>query len=187
MGSRHAEEFHFVVTSDGSIDVYPENKSSSFKMALDKPFDFGDNAWEVALEFINYPYSWTNVGQPSGTIFKFYYNDEKGVQEIQFPNWLCDNMGKLVEFIQNQIEEKIGRGKIYVGLDSLNRFKISAVNSDFFDVGFSWPMMKLLGLDGHEKAASLTVEAFEARRKYLHFLKNVWKPEKWFDVNNVNL
>jgi hypothetical protein len=184
MGSRGLNQFSFIVTSDGSMKEFPSNRSSSFQIQLEKPLDFEDGEWEVALEYVNYPFSWMNLGNVAGTFFKYYYNDKNGVQEIHFPNWLCTDMGKVLKFMQSSINKSIGEGKIAIGLDSLDCFKITCDSLDF-DVGFSWQLMKLLGLSGGEFAEKMSMEEFDRRSKFRNFLRRIWR--KPFDYGNENL
>lgn len=184
MSFRHRDQFSFVLTSDGSMDVFPTNKTSSFKVELSRPLEFGEREWEVALEYVNYPYSWVNVGPAAGTEFKYFYDENSGVKELKFPNWLCNDKEKMVEYMNARIGEDIGPSKVIVALDRLDRFKIFG-KSLSLDVGMSWPMMKLLGLAGHPCAGELTVEEFEKRIKYRVCLNDVWK--KQFDYGDYLL
>ena len=52
--------FYMVLTSDASLDQYPENKPSEFKMQLPSQLHLSED-WEVAMTRIIYPYTWQNV------------------------------------------------------------------------------------------------------------------------------
>lgn len=173
MALRGRHQFSFVLTSDGSMSSFPTNKSSSFKVQLEKPLNFDEGEWVVGLEYVNYCYSWTNLGPAAGTIFKFFYNEDIGVKEVHFPNWLCTDMRKLVNFLQGSVNKIIGPDKVFIGLDSLDCLKIKS-DSAVFDVGFSLPLMKLLGLIGGENSDELLLDAFEKRVKYRRMLSRIW-------------
>lgn len=175
------DQFSFVLTSDGSRDMFPSNKTSAFKVELSRPLEFGDSEWEVALEYVNYPYSWVNVGPEAGTEFKYFYDNVSGVREIKFPDWLCDDKVKLIDFMNARIEEELGGPKIIVGLDRLDRFKIFG-KSLSLDIGMSWSMMKVLGLAGHPCAEEMTVVSFNKRIMYRGILNDIWK--KPFDYGD---
>lgn len=175
MAVRRDHQFVYVVTSDGCMDVYPDNKTSDFKIMLKDPIEVGDD-WEVALLDINYPYSWINVG-PDAKVFMKYYIDGL-LQEVHFPNWQCQTLEEAVKFIEKRIasKEEVGRSepRIVVGLDDLRRFKMWSTSADF-DVGFSPNLLKLLGLAGHTRADKLLLEAFEKRMSYRYLLASVTK------------
>jgi hypothetical protein len=166
-----------MVTSDGCMDLYPDNMTSDFRIMLKDPIDVGDD-WEVGLLSINYPYSLINVG-PGAKVFMKYYID--GVlQEINFPNWQSQSVQEVVKFIEKRIASKEEERKpgsssdIVVGFDDLMRFKMWSTSMDF-DVGFSPNLMKLLGLAGHERADNMTLDAFEKRMGYRDLLARVTK------------
>jgi hypothetical protein len=176
-----------MLTSDGSMDVYPENKTSQFKVMLKDPIDIGDDNWEVCLQGINYPYSWTNVGPSAKVYMKYYIDGRSGVHEIEFPDWQCESMKEVIGFLIKQVkareDEEIEEPKVYVTLDELGRFKMSCLSSSF-DVGFSPNMLKLLGLMGHEKAEILTVERFEERQKHRQFLNSIMADGILYEYND---
>ncbi len=177
MALRGSHEFPFILTSDGSLEAYPENKTSSFRILLKEPIDVGDDDWEVCLLSINYPYSWTNIGPSAKTSMKYYVGGDKiNVQEVNFPDWQCQSMSEVIKFMTKDafMGQQIAAGtKVWLRLDELGRFKLTGVLPDF-DVGFSDNMMKLLGLGGHERAEDLSLKAFERRQKHRDFLNQIW-------------
>lgn len=190
MAFRGADQFLFMLTSDASQDVYPENKSSSFRVLLKEPIDVGDDDWEVALLSINYPFSWTNVGPSAKVRMKFYVGSgAQHVQEISFPDWQCQSMTEVIQFMtkDNLISQHITPdSKVWLRLDELGRFKLTSMLPGF-DVGFSDNMLKLLGLAGHEKASSMSMRAFERRQRHRNFLNHVWAKDKYFDYGDKDL
>ena len=184
MASRGDEQFIYILTSDGCMDVYPDNKSSDFRIMLKDPIDLEDD-WEVGLLDINYPYTWTNVG-PAARVYMKYFLDHK-VHEINFPDWQCHSMKEVIKFIEKRLTSE-GEGatkqaaKVHVGLDELGRFKMGSTAPEF-DYGFSPNMMKLLGIAGHDEADRFTMEAFESRQATRDRLYTVYKDENPFDAN----
>lgn len=185
MSSRGEDQFIYILTSDGCMDVYPDNKTSDFRIMLKDPIDLEDD-WEVGLLDINYPYTWTNVG-PAAKVYMKYFLDHK-VHEIEFPDWQCHSMKEVIKFIEKRLtseEEGVGgkqTSKVHVGLDELGRFKLGSAAPEF-DYGFSQNMMKLLGIAGHEEAEKFTMEAFESRHVARERLYTVYKDENPFDAN----
>lgn len=178
MGSRGTDQFYFILTSDGSMDVYPDNKTSSFRISLKDPINVTEDDWEMSLISINYPYTWTNVGNASKVYMKYCTSFEKGTREIAFPDWLCQSVKEVVEFVSKEIQKDLNNDasdwRVWFTLDELGRFKISS-NSPEFDVGFSPNMLKLLGLAGHPEAEKLTVAFFEDRQRSREVLRSCWR------------
>lgn len=188
MTLRGADQFYFFLSSDGSMDIHPDNKSSKFKVSLKQEVDFGDEDWEVGLVSINYPYSWTNVGPSAGTVLKYYLDEERGEQQIKFPNWYCRKVEDLIQFIEelfkkNEEGDKEKKSKVWIKLDELQRVKITCGEPQF-DIGFSDPLMRILGLSGHPQAQLLTIEAFERRQLHRSVLDSLWRKDIKFDWNS---
>lgn len=191
MVSRGEDQFSFILTSDGSMDVYPDNKTSQFKVMLKDPIDVGDEAWEVSLQSINYPYSWTNMGPSAKVHMKFYVDSRNGEREINFPDWQCETLREVVDFISHEITkiEKSSRVKspsLQVSLDELGRFKLACMSKSF-DVGFSDNMLRLLGLLGHPAAEDMKIAKFDVRQEARNFLDHVMLEDVVFDYNDVNI
>jgi hypothetical protein len=174
------------------MDVFPDNKTSKFKVLLKDPIDIADENWEVCLQGINYPYSWTNVGTSAKVFMKYYIDTRSGVQLIEFPDWQCQTMTEVVDFLAHQIksreesdedDEHYTPTKVYVTLDELGRFKMSCLSRSF-DVGFSPNMLRLLGLAGHPDADILTVSQFDERQTHRQFLDSILGKEVLFEYNN---
>lgn len=184
MALRGDQEFYFIVTSDGSLDSYPDNKSSSFKIELNDPIDVGDENWEVSLMSINYPYTWTNVGPSAGVYMKYYNNALVGEQKVEFPDYQCKSMEEVVKYIWRQmytnytmVKQKSDVGPfesnhVAIGMDELGRTKIaSSVRG--YDIGMSTNCLRLLGLLGHEQAENMSMEAFERRQNYRNIVSSI--------------
>jgi hypothetical protein len=107
MALRSEDQFYFLLTSDGSHDSHPSNTTSTFQISLNEPINVGDADWEVALQTINYPYSWTNIGPAANVFMKYYVDGYTGVREINFPDWQCKSMEEVVSFIGKEISQKM--------------------------------------------------------------------------------
>ena len=194
MALRGEDQFYMTLTSDGSLDINPDNKSSAFRVSLKEALEFTDRDWEVAVTNINYPYSWTNLGPTAKTFVRYYVDDEIGFQEINFPDWLCERMEELVDYMSSEIwrqEPKRIRdklqdkqlGRVQMKLDELHRFKLSSTEPKF-DIGFSDSMMHLLGLQSHPMAHNMTLKAFDRRQRHRNFLDKVWKKDMMLDYTS---
>lgn len=177
MALRPDDQFYFFLSSDGSMDENPDNKSSDFKISLVEPIEIKEHEeWEVALVDINYPYSWTNVGPVARTVLKYYNKANRTEREVPFPDWHCEKVKDLVEFIEKKFQEfeKKDQPRIWIKLDELKRLKLSCPD-EYFDIGLSYPLMRLLGLVGHRYAHLMSLSAFEQRQMHRLLLDFVWR------------
>ena len=51
---------NLVLTSDASLEQFPENNAAEFKMQLPNQMHLRED-WDVAMTRIIYPYTWVNV------------------------------------------------------------------------------------------------------------------------------
>ena len=188
MSLRGADQFPFILTSDGSMDVYPENKTSNFCILLREPLNFGDEDWEVCLANINYPHTWTNLGPAAKVSMKYYVGGEVGCAEINFPNWYCGSMEEVIRFMNDEVSSKYDKNKIpelMFVLDHIGRVKIKSTSASF-DIGFSDNMLKLLGLAGNSEASLMQMETFEKRQTFRERFNLVWrKPFPYYNRDMV--
>ena len=186
MAWRGAHQFPCILTSDGSMDTYPDNKSSKFRIFLREPIDLRDEEWEVCLLSINYPYSWTNLG-PSAKVFMRYYVDRsEGVREVHFPDWQCSTMEEVVKFMSKQMWQKEESRSVWFGLDELGRFKMEST-TEYLDIGFSDNMLRLLGMGGHKLAPQLRLESFEKRQRARDVLDSIWREDNTVNYGDADL
>lgn len=75
-------DFHVVLPSNASPRVYPDNKTSNFKIQLSERVDLhGD--WEVALLEIHYPNTVQHVTEGENTITVSYVDGDEDVFHVQ--------------------------------------------------------------------------------------------------------
>ena len=185
MAARREHEFVYIITSDGCMDVYPDNKTSDFRIMLKDPLEM-DGDWEVGLLEINYPYTWTNVGQAAKATMR-YCIDGREAQNLFFPDWQCQSLRDVIKFMQRRL---IGIGKeekkeslLTVNQDDFGRFRFLS-STPKFDVGFSPNLLKLLGLAGHERVNSMSLEAFEERQRCRDLLSGIWKDDVSMEITD---
>lgn len=87
-----SSSFYVVVASDASIDQYPENTPSSFKMQLPSQLHLSED-WEVAMTHIIYPHTWENI-HSNQVSYLLRYNGEK---EWTLPIYLPRDTYRTVE------------------------------------------------------------------------------------------
>lgn len=179
MGSRREDQFLYILTSDGSMDVYPGNKTSDFRIMLNNPIEMEDHEnWEVSLLDINYPYSWTNVGNSARVTMKYFLDGKE--HQILFPDWQCQTKEELTKFMKKKFDENkeknmkkgLKAGDVAVSFDELGRFKMAATGEDF-DCGFTDEMLRLLGLAGYERIHLFQMKSYEQRQLFNKLLSSM--------------
>lgn len=56
-----SSQFYVTLPSNSSMDLYPENKISNFKINFSNPFNLDASRWEVGLSEIQFPHRWYNI------------------------------------------------------------------------------------------------------------------------------
>ncbi len=67
-------QFTIVLPSNSSMDVFPNNKTSSYKVVLPDTIDLDRERYEVALSEIQFPVTWYNIRQGRNFLNKVVYN-----------------------------------------------------------------------------------------------------------------
>lgn len=67
-------QFFVVLPSDSSMDIFPENKTSSYKVNFPNGIAVDPEKWEVALQEIQFPHHWYNIRRGHNVIYKEYLN-----------------------------------------------------------------------------------------------------------------
>ncbi len=185
MTSRREDQFSYIVSSDGCLDIFPENQANNFKIMLKDPIEFkSDEDWEVGLIDIHYPYSWYNVSSD----MRIACADGVGTGYVQFPDSQCTKLSDLLTYIQHQMSPKYN-----VKIDEFGRFQFAAsAGLTCCDVGFSPSLISLLALPSLD--STIQIESFERRSKYREVFGKFWKnginpldkDEDLFDVDWTN-
>ena len=68
--------FYLTLPSNASLDVFPDNKTTSYRVKLPQSIDLEGN-WEVGLYSVSYPNTWYTLQDGSDT--HIFYADKSGV------------------------------------------------------------------------------------------------------------
>jgi hypothetical protein len=68
--------FYLTLPSNASLDVFPDNKTTEYRVKLPQPIELDGN-WEVGLYSISYPHTWYTLRDVADDLY-FYYNDGTG-------------------------------------------------------------------------------------------------------------
>ena len=63
-------QFSVILPSNASMNLYPENKTSSFKVNLPQTLELDSSKWEVELSEIQFEHSWYNIREGRNFIVK---------------------------------------------------------------------------------------------------------------------
>lgn len=70
--SSGADQFFLILPSDSSMNLYPDNKISSYKVNLPNPVNLDPARWQVALQEIQFPNYWYNIREGRNVIVMHY-------------------------------------------------------------------------------------------------------------------
>ena len=65
------KQFYLTLPSDSSLDIYGDNKISSFCVSLSNPLELDSNLWEVGIVELIYPNLFVNIRQGRNSIHRF--------------------------------------------------------------------------------------------------------------------
>ncbi len=158
----------YIVSSDGCMDIFPNNAPGDFKIMLKDPIEFlPDEDWELALIDLHYPYSWYNISSDMSLM----YADGADVHTITFPDWQCTKATEFIEYISKELKA-VANDHYKVGLDQQGRFSMEC-NRPSCDVGFSTRLIKFLGLSEYDP--SYTLSTMQKRATHRRILADFWK------------
>ena len=63
-------QFFIVLPSNSSMDLFPDNKTSNFKVHLSNNLELDSSRWEVALSEIQFQHTWYNIREGKNAIYK---------------------------------------------------------------------------------------------------------------------
>lgn len=79
-------QFSIILPSNSSMTMYPDNKTSNFKVKLPNPIELDISEWEVGLSEIQFPHLWYNIRVGKNEIIKEFYNLSEKDFKAFFPN-----------------------------------------------------------------------------------------------------
>ena len=142
--SSYANEFYITLPSNSSLDIFPENRTNSYRVKLAQPVSL-PGKWEVGLAEIQYPHTWNTIEK----LLEFEYHDPKSNQNHRvslvpghYPSVeaILENIrSRIVEDVQELYKfeyDKVSRRvSIYVRRDGLLKFASPDLS---VLLGFDW-------------------------------------------------
>jgi len=135
------DQFYITLPSNSSMELYPANKTSSYKVHLSNAIELDPSRWEVALSEIQFLHSWYNVRENKNVMVKTTYHPSlKEGKSISFriiiPSGYYSNTEEIVKRL-NKSEDllrplKYSYNKLNkkVQVDVPENVKLSLNNSD---------------------------------------------------------
>lgn len=130
-------QFYLWLPSNSSMDVFPSNTLSEFRVRLPQSITLTDE-WEVALTEIHYPHSWNNV---HGKFWnRFYIKKDNAVKAYTLPPGHYSSVESIINKMNHLINQSQYKDKVKFSYEKLNR-KMSIQLRDnctvfFSDIGF---------------------------------------------------
>ena len=175
------DHFFIVLPSNASMNLYPDNKISKFKVNLPNTLNLDTKKWEVGLSEIQFQHSWYNVRDGKNVIFKELKNvphekETVGIRtKITIPPGHYSSVDAiLTELNENDYTKKIER--IDYQFNALSRRthitlpKQSKLDMNGSDIG------RCLGFD--EKSMLDNTESYKERNVISYYLastENMYK------------
>ena len=117
---RETTSFYMTLPSNASMDVYPDNTGSEYRIQLPRKF-YLQHQYEVALAEIQYPHTWPTF--PDKYSYRVLYTLESGydLKQISIPEGHYKSIHELNERLNSAFEEEFNKEE-YSGIDCSVRF-----------------------------------------------------------------
>ena len=180
-------KFYVVLPSDSSMDVYPQNKVSHFKVNLTTMMNLDPDKWEVALQEIQFNHSWYNIRKGKNLITKYYNSvtpeetkklfemaDVEYIHEskeymsrvIPIPEGHYENVQDIIKLLQNQ-EDGDPRPTTYSYDDTTKRVTILNSTNCIIDLE-NTDIATCLGFSPRTYIVDKKVESFAISKLNMH-------------------
>jgi len=169
-----SKSFQIYLSSDGCLDMYPDNLPSDFRIVLKNPKELNNKnkSWKVALARLGYDSAALyNLGKNTGTSFSVYVKNK--YVSIEMKNAFVSDVEAATNIINQAISDAGNENEInnlldYVKFSVSKDTQTSVVNlTNVDDFGMSPMLRKLLGFHQNKK---LYLEHFEFRKICREFL-----------------
>lgn len=143
---RHSNEgFYVTLPSNASLNVFKDNKSSSFKVDLPQHIDL-QGRWEVALTEISYPHTWFNLPHQHN-YYDWREKTQEGTNEFKtqsLPVGYYENMEQLI--IKMNVTLVLLKLGGYVNVDPLDK-KVVIRGDGGYQLRFHKTLAHILGME----------------------------------------
>ena len=100
------DQFYMVLPSNSSMNIYPENRTSSYKVQLPYPLELDVEKWEVALSEVQFPNNFYTIRKGYNKIKKGYVNPKSNELEKLYKNMKTEeDKEELKGIINRELEQ----------------------------------------------------------------------------------
>ena len=97
--------FYLTLPSNASLDVFPDNKTTSYRVKLPQGIDL-EGSWEVGLYSVSYPNTWYTLQKGSDT--DIFYADKSGLfQQAIVDYGYYNSMQELVKAVNKALARNV--------------------------------------------------------------------------------
>ena len=150
--------FYLALPSNASLDVFPDNKTTEYRVKLPQPIDLDGN-WEVGLYSISYPHTWYTLRDINADTY-FYYVEGSGwpsVATVKYGHY--ETMQDFVKNMNAALESEIGNSTtIYLTYSTLTG-KVTVHLGANCKIGLFKRLSLILGFGGKEVKIDKTGES----------------------------
>ena len=113
--------FYLTLPSDSSMDIYGDNKISSFCVSLSNPLELDSNLWEVGIVELIYPNLFVNIRQGRNSIEETRYRNAREIRrEIKLVPGYYSNVQKIVDHLNTTLKHSKSPDDYLYGANSEN-------------------------------------------------------------------
>ena len=137
--------FYLTLPSNASLDVFPDNKTTSYRVKLPQSIDLEGN-WEVGLYSVSYPNTWYTLQKGSDT--HIFYADKSGLfQQAIVDYGYYNSMQELVKAVNKALARNVN-DNIKLTYNALNG-KTTVQLKNGYQLSLAERMSIILGFGGN--------------------------------------
>ena len=138
--------FYLTLPSNASLDVFPDNKTTSYRVKLPQSIDLEGN-WEVGLYSVSYPNTWYTLQKGSDT--HIFYADKSGVFQQAITDYgYYQSMQDLVKAVNKALARNVN-DNIKLTYNALNG-KVTVQLKNGYQLGLIGRMSIILGFGNND-------------------------------------
>jgi hypothetical protein len=104
--------FYLTLPSNASLDVFPDNKTTEYRVKLPQPIDLDGN-WEVGLYSISYPHTWYTLRDINADTH-FYCDDGGGFYNtVKMDYGFYASIQEFIVDVNKGLKEETGDDSMY--------------------------------------------------------------------------
>ena len=158
-----SSSFYITLPSNASMNIYPKNTQSSFKVELPKTLHLS-HRFEVALSEIHFPVSWKTFSRDRSYTFRVRNNEKQLTQRIYLPIAYYHTVQEFIDAINSTLESyfefhEVDTTSITFKTDQLTQ-KITIDCKEHYMIRFPTETGDMLGLHDKWYSEGITTAPF---------------------------